>query len=151
MASVNKVILVGNVGKDPEVRSFQSGGRVASFSLATSEAWKDKQTGERRERVEWHRVSVFNEALVGLTENYIRKGSKLYVEGQMETRKWTDKDGQEKYTTEVVLRPYRGQITLLDSKQSQNEASSETPKAHAETPMATEEYLSDEIPSETVF
>ena len=132
MASVNKVILVGNVGKDPEVRSFQTGGRVASFSLATSEAWKDKQTGERRERVEWHRISVFNEALVGLTENYIRKGSKLYVEGQMETRKWTDKDGHEKYTTEVVLRPYRGQITMLDSAKDRPEVM--TPP-HTEAPV----------------
>ena len=113
--SVNKVILVGNLGKDPEIRSFQNGGRVASFSLATSENWKDKATGEKKERTEWHRVSVLNDKLVEVVERYVKKGSKLYIEGQLETRKWTDKDGQEKYTTEVVLRPFRGEITMLDS------------------------------------
>ncbi|MDD3181374.1 MAG: single-stranded DNA-binding protein [Alphaproteobacteria bacterium] len=114
--SVNKVILVGNLGKDPEVRSFQSGGRVASFTLATSENWKDKATGERKERTEWHRVSVTNDNLVTVCERYLKKGAKVYVEGQLETRKWTDKDGQERYTTEVVLRPFRGELTMLDSK-----------------------------------
>jgi single-strand DNA-binding protein len=113
--SVNKVILVGNLGKDPEIRSFQNGGRVASFSLATSESWKDKSTGEKKDRTEWHRVSVLNDKLVEIVERYVKKGSKLYIEGQLETRKWTDKDGQEKYTTEVVLRPFRGEITMLDS------------------------------------
>jgi single-strand DNA-binding protein len=113
--SVNKVILIGNLGRDPEIRSFQNGGRVASFSLATSESWKDKTTGEKKERTEWHRVSVLNDKLIDVVERYIKKGSKLYVEGQMETRKYTDKDGQEKYTTEVVLRPFRGEITMLDS------------------------------------
>jgi single-strand DNA-binding protein len=114
--SVNKVILVGNLGKDPEVRSFQNGGRVASFSIATSENWKDKATGERKEKTEWHRISVMNDNLVGVCERYLKKGAKVYIEGQLETRKWTDKDGQEKYTTEVVLRPYRGELTMLDSK-----------------------------------
>jgi single-strand DNA-binding protein len=114
--SVNKVILVGNLGKDPEIRSFQNGGRVASFSVATSENWKDKATGERKEKTEWHRVSVTNDALVGVIEKYVKKGSKVYIEGQLETRKWTDKEGQEKYTTEVVLRPYRGELTMLDGK-----------------------------------
>lgn len=113
--SVNKVILVGNLGRDPEIRSFQNGGRVASFSLATSENWKDKATGEKKERTEWHRVSVLNDKLVEVVERYIKKGSKLYVEGQLETRKYTDKDGVEKYTTEVVLRPFRGEITMLDT------------------------------------
>jgi single-strand DNA-binding protein len=113
--SVNKVILVGNLGKDPEIRAFQNGGRVASFSIATSESWKDKSTGEKKDRTEWHRVSVLNDKLVEIVERYVKKGSKLYIEGQLETRKWTDKDGQEKYTTEVVLRPYRGEITMLDS------------------------------------
>ena len=116
--SVNKVILVGNLGKDPEIRSFANGGRVASFSVATSESWKDKQSGEKKERTEWHRISVLNENLVGIVEKYIKKGSKVYIEGQLETRKWTDKDGAEKYTTEVVLRPFRGEITMLDSKGS---------------------------------
>jgi single-strand DNA-binding protein len=114
--SVNKVILVGNLGKDPEIRSFQNGGRVASFSIATSENWKDKTSGERKEKTEWHRVSVTNDALVGVIEKYVKKGSKVYIEGQLETRKWTDKDGNEKYTTEVVLRPYRGELTMLDGK-----------------------------------
>ena len=113
--SVNKVILVGNLGRDPEIRTFQNGGRVASFSIATSENWKDKATGEKKERTEWHRISVLNEALVGVVERYVKKGSKLYIEGQLETRKWTDKDGAEKYSTEVVLRPYRGELTMLDS------------------------------------
>jgi single-strand DNA-binding protein len=115
MAGVNKVILVGNLGKDPEIRTLQNGGRVANFSLATSESWKDKATGERKERTEWHRVVVFNDNLVGVIERFVKKGSKLYVEGQIETRKYTDNQGQERYTTEIVLRQYRGEITLLDS------------------------------------
>jgi single-strand DNA-binding protein len=115
--SVNKVILVGNLGRDPEIRSFQNGGRVASFSVATSERWKDRQSGERRERTEWHRISVLNEALVGVCERYLRKGAKVYIEGQLETRKWQDQSGQERYTTEVVLRPYRGELTMLDGRQ----------------------------------
>jgi single-strand DNA-binding protein len=114
--SVNKVILVGNLGKDPEIRSFQNGGRVASFSIATSENWKDKSTGEKKEKTEWHRISVTNEKLVEIVERYVKKGMKVYVEGQLETRKWTDKDGHEKYTTEVVLRPFRGELTMLDGK-----------------------------------
>lgn len=113
--SVNKVILVGNLGKDPEVRTFPNGGRVASFSVATSESWKDKATGERKERTEWHRISIFNEALVGITEKYLKKGSKVYLEGQLETRKY-EKDGRDVYTTEVVLRPYNGTLTMLDTK-----------------------------------
>src|ERR1700722_17620850 len=116
--SVNKVILVGNLGKDPEIRTFQNGGRVASFSLATSESWKDKTSGEKKDKTEWHRVSVLNEHLVGVVERYLKKGAKVYIEGQLETRKWTDKEGQEKYSTEVVLRPYRGELTMLDSANS---------------------------------
>ena len=114
--SVNKVILVGNLGKDPEVRSFPNGGRVANFSIATSESWKDKATGEKKERTEWHRISVTNDALVGIVEKYLKKGAKVYIEGQLETRKYTDKENIERYTTEVVLRPYRGELTMLDSK-----------------------------------
>lgn len=114
--SVNKVILVGNLGRDPEIRTFQNGGRVASFSLATSESWKDRNTGERKEKTEWHRISVLNDALVGVIERFVKKGSKLYIEGQLETRKWTGQDGQERYTTEVVLRPYRGELTMLDGR-----------------------------------
>lgn len=114
--SVNKVILVGNLGKDPEVRAFQNGGRVANLTVATSESWKDKSSGERKERTEWHRVVIMNDNLVTVAERYLRKGAKVYVEGQLETRKWTDKDGNEKYSTEVVLRPFRGELTMLDSK-----------------------------------
>ena len=124
MAGVNKVILVGNLGKDPEIRNLQNGGRVANFSLATSETWKDKATGERKERTEWHRVVVFNDNLVGVIERFVKKGSKLYVEGQLETRKYTDNSGQERYTTEVVLRQFRGEITLLDSPGGGSGASS---------------------------
>lgn len=113
--SVNKVILVGNLGRDPEVRTFQNGGKVCNLALATSENWKDKQSGERKERTEWHRVAIFNEGLVRIAEQYLKKGSKVYIEGQLETRKWTDQQGVEKYTTEVTLRPFRGEMTMLDS------------------------------------
>lgn len=113
--SVNKVILVGNLGRDPEIRSTQGGSRIANLSLATSETWKDKGSGERKERTEWHRVAVFNDHLVEIVEKYLRKGSKIYVEGQLQTRKWTDQQGQERYTTEVVLSRFRGEITMLDS------------------------------------
>ena len=114
--SVNKVILVGNLGADPDVRTMQSGGRVCNLSLATSESWKDKNSGERQERTQWHRVVVFNDNIVGVCEKFLKKGSKIYIEGQIETRKWTDNSGVEKYTTEVVLRPYRGELTMLDGK-----------------------------------
>ena len=114
--SVNKVILVGNLGRDPEIRSFQNGGRVANLSVATSENWRDKATGERKERTEWHRVAIFNDRLVEVAEKYLKKGAKVYLEGQLETRKWTDQSGQEKYTTEVVLQRFRGELTMLDGR-----------------------------------
>ncbi len=114
--SVNKVILVGNLGRDPEVRHTQDGSPVVNLSVATSENWKDRATGERRERTEWHRVVIFNENLAKVAENYLRKGSKIYIEGQLQTRKWTDQQGVEKYSTEVVLQRYRGELTMLDSK-----------------------------------
>ncbi len=114
--SVNKVILIGNLGKDPEVRSMQNGGKVCNLSVATSENWKDKGTGERKERTEWHRVVIFNENLINIAERYLKKGSKVYLEGQIETRKWADQSGQERYSTEVVLRQFRGELTLLDSR-----------------------------------
>ena len=116
--SVNKVILVGNVGQDPEVRQFQNGGQVCSFSIATSENWKDKNTGERREKTEWHRISVFNEGLIRVVQNYVKMGSKLYIEGQLETRKWQDQNGQDRYSTEVVLRGFGATLTMLDSRNS---------------------------------
>lgn len=114
--SVNKVIIVGNLGRDPEVRSFSNGGKVCNLRIATSENWKDRNTGERRERTEWHSVAIFSEPLANLAEQYLRKGSKVYIEGQLETRKWQDQSGQDRYTTEVVLRPYRGELTMLDSR-----------------------------------
>jgi single-strand DNA-binding protein len=125
--SINRAFLIGNVGKDPEIRSFPSGDRVASFSVATSESWKDKASGEKKERVEWHKISCFNQGLVKVIESYVKKGSKVYIEGQLETRKWTDKDGVERYSTEIVLRPFRGELTLLSSKsdgayQAQNDS-----------------------------
>lgn len=115
--SVNKVILVGNLGRDPEIRSMQSGEEIAQLSLATSETWRDKASGERKERTEWHRVVIFNENLVKVAKQYLKKGSKVYIEGSLQTRKWTDKDGAEKYTTEVVLQRFRGELTMLDGRE----------------------------------
>ena len=114
--SVNKVILIGNLGRDPEVRSFPNGGKVCNLRIATSETWRDKQSGERKERTEWHSVAIFNENLARIAEQYLRKGSKVYIEGQLETRKWQDQSGADRYTTEVVLRPFRGELTLLDGR-----------------------------------
>jgi len=114
--SVNKVILVGNLGKDPETRRLQSGDPVVNLSIATSESWRDKASGERKEKTEWHRVVIFNKNLAEVAEKYLRKGAKVYVEGALQTRKWTDKDGQEKYSTEVVLQNFRGELTMLDSR-----------------------------------
>lgn len=114
--SVNKVILVGNLGRDPEVRTFQNGGKVVNLRIATSENWRDKATGERKERTEWHSVAILNENLGRIAEQYLKKGSKVYLEGQLETRKWQDQSGNDRYTTEVVLRPYRGELTLLDGR-----------------------------------
>ncbi|MEM6727398.1 MAG: single-stranded DNA-binding protein [Pseudomonadota bacterium] len=114
--SVNKVILIGNLGQDPEVRNFNNGGKVCNLSVATSERWKDRNTGENREKTEWHRVAIFSEPLVRVAEQYLRKGSKVYIEGQIETRKWQDQSGQDRYSTEVVLRPYRSELTMLDGR-----------------------------------
>jgi single-strand DNA-binding protein len=114
--SVNKVIIVGNLGRDPEVRSFPNGGKVVNLNIATSETWRDKASGERKERTEWHRVAIFNEALGKIAEQYLKKGSTVYLEGQLETRKWQDQSGAERYTTEVVLRQFRGELTLLGGR-----------------------------------
>jgi len=111
--SVNKVLLIGNLGRDPEVRTFQNGGQVCNLTIATSESWKDRNTGEKRERTEWHRVSIHAEGLVKIAEKYLRKGSKVCVQGQLETRKWQAQDGTDRYSTEVVLRPFSGELTLL--------------------------------------
>jgi len=115
--SVNKVMLIGNLGADPDIRTMQSGDKVVNLSIATSESWKDKMTGERKEKTEWHRVVIFNKGLVNVCENYLKKGAKVYIEGQIETRSW-EQNGEKKYTTEIVLRPYRGELTMLDSRGS---------------------------------
>ena len=120
--SVNKVILVGNVGKDPEARSMQSGGKVVSFSLATSESWNDKASGERKEKTQWHRVAIFNEKLGEIAERYVKKGSKIYIEGAIESRKYTDQSGVEKEITEIVLSRFRGELTLLDGRNAGGDA-----------------------------
>lgn len=133
--SVNKVILIGNLGKDPEVRSMQNGSKVCNLSIATSESWKDKASGERKERTEWHRVVIFNEPLIGVAERFLKKGSKVYLEGQIETRKWSDQSGTEKFSTEIVLRPYRGELTLLDGKDGQSQAPQQ--RQAAEKPAAS--------------
>jgi single-strand DNA-binding protein len=114
--SVNKVILVGNLGRDPEVRHTQAGDPIVNLNLATSESWRDKSSGERREKTEWHRVVIFNENLGKVAQQYLKKGAKVYIEGQLQTRKWTDKEGQERYTTEVVLQRFRGELTMLDGR-----------------------------------
>ena len=125
--SVNKVILIGNLGKDPEVRRLNSGDQVVSFSLATSETWRDKTSGERKERTEWHNIVIFNENLGKIAEQYCKKGSKVYIEGQLQTRKWQDQSGADKYTTEIVLQRFRGELTLLDSRGSGGEARESLP------------------------
>ena len=114
--SLNKVMLIGNLGRDPEVRTFQNGGKVVNFAIATSETWRDKNTGERQERTQWHNIAIFNEGIAKVAEQYLRKGSKVFIEGQLETRKWQDQNGQDRYTTEVVLRPFNGNLTMLDGR-----------------------------------
>ena len=114
--SVNKVILVGNLGQDPEIRSFQNGGKIANLRIATSETWKDRNSGERRERTEWHTIAIYSEPLVRVAEQFLKKGSKVYVEGQLETRKWQDQQGNDRYSTEVALRPFRSELHMLDGK-----------------------------------
>ncbi len=121
--SVNKVILLGNLGQDPDIRTMQNGKKVCTFSLATSDSWKDKETGEKKEKTEWHRVVVFNEGLIGVVESYIKKGTKLYLEGALQTRKWTDDKGVEKYTTEVVIQGYGGRIDIVSAKGNNQELS----------------------------
>ena len=118
--SVNKVIIMGNLGKDPEIRNFPNGGRVCNFSVATSESWRDKNSGEKQERTQWHNISILSEPLVNIAERFLKKGSKVYLEGQLETRKWQDNSGSDRYSTEIVLRPYKGEITLIDNKTDSN-------------------------------
>ena len=121
VGSVNKVILLGNLGKDPEIRSLQSGNKMATFSMATSKRWKDKNTQEQRDKTSWHNIVVFGDGLVDIIEKYVKKGSKIYIEGELQTRKWQDQDGNDRYTTEVVLQGFNSNLTLLDSRNSNNE------------------------------
>ena len=143
--SVNKVILVGNLGKDPEVRRMTSGDPVVNLSIATSESWRDKASGERKEKTEWHRVVIFNKNLAEVAEKYLRKGAKVYVEGQLQTRKWTDKDGAEKYSTEVVLQNFRGELTMLDGRNGGEGGGGSRGAGEAPASFQRDE-LDDEIP-----
>lgn len=146
MSSVNKVILVGNLGADPEVKSFQNGGKIANLRIATSESWKDKATGERKERAEWHSVTIQSDGLVGVVERYLRKGSKVYVEGQLRTRKWQDRDGQDRYTTEIVV-GMGGALTMLDSKpDGGGNSARDYGHSNAQTGGTVSEYLDDDVP-----
>ena len=144
VGSVNKVILLGNLGRDPEIRSMQSGSKMASFSIATSKRWKDKNTQEQKEKTSWHNVVVFGDGLVNIVESYVKKGSKIYVEGELQTRKWQDKDGNDKYTTEVILQGYNCNLTLLDSRNNTNQSSEIT----KESSMADENIESQTSDSE---
>jgi single-strand DNA-binding protein len=146
--SVNKVILVGNLGKDPEVRRLTSGDPVVNLSIATSESWRDKASGEKKEKTEWHRVVIFNKNLAEVAEKYLRKGAKVYVEGQLQTRKWTDKDGAEKYSTEVVLQNFRGELTMLDGRTGGGEgAGGAAARGAGESPASFQrDEMDDEIP-----
>jgi single-strand DNA-binding protein len=142
--SVNKVIIVGNLGRDPEIRSLNSGDKVCNLSVATSESWRDKATGEKKEKSEWHRVVIFNDNLSTVAEKYLRKGSKVYIEGQLQTRKWTDSSGQEKYSTEIVLQRFRGELQILDSK---GESQGQAPAQYgASQPAPAAADIDDEIP-----
>ena len=125
VGSVNKVILLGNIGKDPEIRAMQSGSKLASFSLATSKRWKDKQTQEYKDKTEWHKIVVFGQGLVDIIEKYVKKGSKVYIEGELQTRKWQDQEGKDRYTTEIVLQGYNSTLTLLDNKSSVSDSSTQ--------------------------
>ncbi len=140
--TLNKVCLIGHLGEAPTIRTMQSGNKVASFSIATSERWKDKATGERKERTEWHRVAVFNQPLVSVAESYLKKGSRVYLEGQLETRSY-EKDGQKHYVTEIVLRPFRGELTMLDNKPTEQAAPATAPPQEIED--APPAHLADEF------
>ena len=153
--SVNKVILLGNLGRDPEIRSMQSGKKMASFSIATSKRWKDRSTQEQKENTSWHNIVVFNEGLVDVIEKYIKKGSKIYVEGELSTRKYQDKDGNDKYTTEVVLQGYNSTLTMLDSRNSGSASIEEAPNSSSsdskledsiESQVSDSQDLDDDIP-----
>lgn len=143
MTGINKVILVGNLGKDPEVRHTNDGRPVVSFSLATGESWRDKATGERRERTEWHNVVIFNEGLCGVAERFLKKGSKVYLEGKLQTRKWSDKEGNDRWSTEVVLQAFGGVLVMLDSKKDNGKRNDDD---FGQAPINFKDELDDEIP-----
>ena len=149
--SVNKVIIMGNLGKDPEIRNFPNGGKICNFSVATSETWRDRNSGEKQERTQWHNISILSEPLVNIAERFLKKGSKVYLEGQLETRKWQDNSGADRYSTEIVLRPYKGEITLIDNKGDNNfinEPNTDTKinqTTETNTNLAAEDF-DDEIP-----
>ena len=153
MSSVNKVILLGNLGRDPEIRSMQSGKKMASFSIATSKRWKDRNTQEQKENTSWHNIVVFNEGLVDVIEKYVKKGSKIYLEGELSTRKYQDKDGNDRYTTEVVLQGYNSTLTMLGSSSNSSQSISQEPSNiesdtsnNFETPSADSSNMDDDIP-----
>jgi single-strand DNA-binding protein len=133
--TINKVILVGNIGRDPEIRSAQDGRRIANLTVATSESWTDKNSGERKEKTEWHKVAIFNEGLVGVCEKYLQKGSKVYIEGQLQTRKWQDKDGADRYSTEVVIQGYTGSLQILSGKPEEKTTNCEKAKGNGYQPQ----------------
>lgn len=145
MSSLNKVTLIGNLGKDPEIRTTGDGKEIANFSIATSETWKDKTTGEKKDKTEWHRVVCFNEGLTRVIKSYVKKGSKIYIEGQLQTRKWTNQEGQEVYTTEVILQNYNSSLILLDSK-GENTPQGANNASVINKPEFKNEELDDEIP-----
>jgi single-strand DNA-binding protein len=148
--SINKVILIGNVGNDPEIKSFQSGDRVVNFSLATTENWKDKQTGEQKSITEWHKITIFNSGLISIAEKLIKKGMKIYIEGQLQTRKWQDASGTDKYSTEIVLKQYRGELVLLDKLEQRNNLNNGNQALDNDQPLDTftgkSPELDDDIP-----
>ncbi len=150
--SVNKVMLIGNVGKDPEIRTTQDGKEIANLVLATSETWKDKSTGEKREKTEWHRIVIFSEGLVNVVKNYVKKGAKLFVEGSLQTRKWTDKEGAERFTTEIVLQGYSCGLTMLDSRGGSSEgASSFGDTGKSKEKESGSDFLMDDLDDEIPF
>ena len=151
--SINKVILVGNLGRDPEIRHSSDGTKIVNIALATSESWKDKNSGERRDRTEWHRVVIFNERIADVAERYLKKGSKVYLEGQLQTRKWTDQQGQERYTTEVVISRFKGELTMLDGRASGDDYAHDTfstpsspSSGHLSSSPSSLDILDDEVP-----
>ena len=146
MSSLNKVQLIGNLGADPEVRTFDNGGKVCNMRIATSERWKDKNTGEKREKTEWHSVAIFSEPLIRVVEQYLKKGSKVYIEGQNETRKWQDQSGNDRYSTEVVLRPYRSELVMLDSRGQSDGGYSQPEPSQSGPTVGSGTVDDDEIP-----